>query len=526
GGHFGINQLEQQVCGNQFLSGLASLNADTGQLYCDWIPQLAPSVGNGNGPRAEMAVTNNSLTNASHLWVGGGFNDGVSGVPQKNFARFDINAKAANYAKPKVDLNGLQQNSGIQRGGLNATYWDNADFTGPQVDRIDTGVNFDWGGGSPDPSIGSDTFSARWTGQVEAPVSGDYTFTTTSDDGVRLSVDGKPLVDNWTDHGPTDDSGTVTLQAGQKYDVQMEFFENGGGAMLRLAWEYPGQARQIVPANNLFHSADGTGGLDVTYWDNIDFTGTQVSRVEPTINAAFGDGSPDPGIGPDTFSARWTGQVEAPVSGDYTFTTTGDDGVRLFVDGKTVVENWSDRAPTDDSGTITLEAGKRYDIQFDYYENGGGAMARLAWEYPGQTRQVVPARNLFYSGNVDYSAVFGGGPTSIVDRANLAVTDADDINLASAKVTLVNPRDGAAESLSVDTSGTPIAGNYDPQTGVLSLSGKASKADYQKVLGTVLYNNTSAAPSPENRRVTFVVDDGFDRSGEATATIAMRANTP
>jgi hypothetical protein len=375
GGHFGLVQLEQRVCGGQYLRGLASLNPDNGRIYCDWLPQIEPYRNNGGGPWSM------SISDGSKLWIGGNFT-GISGVPQSNLARFDLNAKALNYAKPQVDLNGFQKNSGQQRGGLNATYYDNQDFTGAQVSRIDTGINFDWGGSSPDPSMGFDNYSARWTGQVEAPVSGQYTFTTTSDDGVRLFVDGQQIVDNWTDHGPTDNSGTVTLQAGQKYDVRMEFYENSGGAVARLAWEYPGQARQIIPANSLFYSADNVGGLDATYYDNQNFTGAQVSRVEPSINYDWGNGSPDPAIGPDTFSARWTGQIEAPVSGQYTFTATADDGVRLFVDGKLVVDDWSDKAPTDVTGTIDLEAGERYDIQYDYYENGGGAVARLAWEGP------------------------------------------------------------------------------------------------------------------------------------------------
>ena len=80
GGHFGTNVLEQTVCGNQQLSGLASVNALTGQINCDWIPQLEPSYNNAN---AAWAMT----STATHLWVGGGFTH-VSGVDQKNLARF------------------------------------------------------------------------------------------------------------------------------------------------------------------------------------------------------------------------------------------------------------------------------------------------------------------------------------------------------------------------------------------------------------------------------------------------------
>jgi Ca2+-binding RTX toxin-like protein len=271
-----------------------------------------------------------------------------------------------------------------------------------------------------------------------------------------------------------------------------------------------------------------SGGLDATYFDNINFTGTQVSRTDATINFDWGSGSPHPSIGSDTFSARWTGQIEAPASGVYTFTTTSDDGVRLFVDGMTVVENWTDHGPTDNSGTMTLEAGRRYDIQLDFYENGGGAVAKLQWGFLGQLRQIIPSANLFYPGGIDYSATFtsGTGPTPIVDPGKLTVTDADDTSLKSAKVTLTDRPDGTAERLSADAAGTAIAVSYDAQTGVLSLQGPATKDAFRQVLGTVKYDNTSASPTAGERRVTFVVNDGSVDSKAATSTVLSVDTTP
>ncbi|MFO8006741.1 MAG: PA14 domain-containing protein, partial [Candidatus Brocadiia bacterium] len=102
--------------------------------------------------------------------------------------------------------------------GLTGDYYDNMDFTSHALTRVDPTVNFDWGSGSPDASMGADTFSVRWTGQVEPLYSETYTFTTRSDDGVRLWVNGQSVIDNWTDHGPTYDSGTIALSAGTKYD--------------------------------------------------------------------------------------------------------------------------------------------------------------------------------------------------------------------------------------------------------------------------------------------------------------------
>jgi hypothetical protein len=244
------------------------------------------------------------------------------------------------------------------------------------------------------------------------------------------------------------------------------------------------------------------------------------------IDFNFGDGSPHPSIDRDTFSARYTGQIEAPVSGQYTFTTRSDDGVRLTVNGETVVDNYTDHAPTENSGVITLQAGERYDIQLDFYENGGGAEIRLYWQYPGLTqRQIVPSNRLLNSGSPDFAATFvaGLGPQPIVDQNNLSVTDTDDANLRSATVTLANRPDGNAESLSADTSGTTIVANYNAQTGVLTLTGPASTDDFESVLRTVRYNNTALNPSGSNRSVTFVADDGTVNSNTATSTVTVVA---
>lgn len=131
--------------------------------------------------------------------------------------------------------NNAGDNGGGSGNGLSATYFDNLDFTDLRVTRTNQTVNFDWGGGSPDPASGVDTFSVRWSGQVEPRYTEAYTFYTTSDDGVRLWIDNQLLIDNWTDHGPTENTGTISLSAGQKYDLRMEFYEQGGEAAAKLS---------------------------------------------------------------------------------------------------------------------------------------------------------------------------------------------------------------------------------------------------------------------------------------------------
>lgn len=137
--------------------------------------------------------------------------------------------------------------------GLTGTYFADKTLTTAAGNRTDATVNFDWGTGNPGVAgVGVDSFSARWEGSVQAPVTGAYTFTTTSDDGVRLWINGTQLVNNWTDHAAIDDSGTITLTAGMKYTIKMEYFESGGGAVAKLNWAYPGQARQAIPQTQLY----------------------------------------------------------------------------------------------------------------------------------------------------------------------------------------------------------------------------------------------------------------------------------
>jgi glucose/arabinose dehydrogenase len=145
--------------------------------------------------------------------------------------------------------------------GLSATYYNNSNFTGTTVARVDPVVDFTWGSGSPDSRLGADTFSVRWLGQVEAPVTGTYTFYTQSDDGVRLWVNGQQLVNNWTVHANTENSGTIALTAGQRYAVRMEFFENAGLATARLLWSSASNPKAVIPRTRLFPQHAGTSIL-------------------------------------------------------------------------------------------------------------------------------------------------------------------------------------------------------------------------------------------------------------------------
>ncbi|MBN1511047.1 MAG: hypothetical protein JXB13_03455 [Phycisphaerae bacterium] len=145
----------------------------------------------------------------------------------------------------------------VTQAGLLAHYFPTRYLTGTPVEQVDATVDFDWGTGSPVPGIGVDQFSVRWSGTVRTPsAAGTYTFSTLTDDGIRLWVNDTLIIDQWIDQGPTEWSGTIALAADTEYPIVMEYYENGGGAVARLYWQPPAQARTIIPAEALHHEGD------------------------------------------------------------------------------------------------------------------------------------------------------------------------------------------------------------------------------------------------------------------------------
>ncbi|MBW4578140.1 MAG: hypothetical protein KME42_01020 [Tildeniella nuda ZEHNDER 1965/U140] len=136
--------------------------------------------------------------------------------------------------------------------GLRAQYYQGKDFTNLKWSQIDPTVNFVWGTNAPNWIVPADNFAVRWTGQVQAKTSETYTFYTRSDDGIRLWVNGQLLINNWTDHDVIENSGSIALVAGQSYDIKLEYYDSTGGATSQLLWSSPTQAKEIIPASQLF----------------------------------------------------------------------------------------------------------------------------------------------------------------------------------------------------------------------------------------------------------------------------------
>ena len=167
----------------------------------------------------------------------------------------------------------------------------------------------------------------------------------------------------------------------------------------------PSSAVAITATYSAVVTTGGTGlrgqyyndGSGVAYPLSNPYTGLPVlTRTDATVDFYWdSSGSPTSQVNKDNFSVKWTGQVKAPVSGSYTFTVTGDDGVRLFLNGTKVIDEWRQQDSTAYTYTTTLTAQTLYNIELHFYEQTEAAECRLHWSYLGQADQAIPQSQLY-----------------------------------------------------------------------------------------------------------------------------------
>jgi hypothetical protein len=137
-------------------------------------------------------------------------------------------------------------------GGLKGEYYNNMTLSGlPVLTRIDAGVDFNFGAGSPEAGVvNEDGFSVRWRGEIEAVFSEDYTFYTRTDDGSRLWLNDQLIIDKWAWVNTVADarSKPIRLAAGERYSIRMEWYNEDGNAEAHLIWESASQPKGAIPA--------------------------------------------------------------------------------------------------------------------------------------------------------------------------------------------------------------------------------------------------------------------------------------
>jgi hypothetical protein len=491
--------------------------------------------------------------------------------------------------------------------GLLGEYYDNSDLTGLIMTRVDPYIDWNWGSGSPDPKIGVGSFSVRWSGKLVPKSSELVTFYTTSDDGVRLWVNGQQLVNNWTTHPATVNQAGIQLVAGQAYDIKLEYFQGGSGSEIKLEWSSPSLPREIVPYSNLFASlqttvtppvtanqppiatadtawtsagtatlvsvlandsdpdaaplpisvlsatnpangtavvvanqirytpksgfsgtdtfnysiTDGAGtasaavtvtvappdptrlsGLKGEYFSGVNLSSLILSRLDAGVNFDWVLGSPDPALPSDGFSVRWSGAVTARFSERYTFFVSSDDGVRVWVNGQLIAENWTDHPVTENAGTISLTAGQLNDLKVEFYEQKGEAVAKLEWQSASQAREIVPAAMLS-------TAPFNPVMPPVPKPANIAPVASND--------TASTP-EGVSVTVAVLANDVDADAGPNPLS-ILSVS-KPARGTVMVTTGGVKYTPDSGFYGSD--QFSYTVTDG---SATASAGVSVTVNS-
>ncbi len=273
------------------------------------------------------------------------------------------------------------------------SYFGNENLGGePVLYRDDPVIDFQWNDLAPAAEVPADYFSVRWEGYWNFETGG-FRFSAFSDDGVRVWVDDVLVIDEWHTQAPTLATADVYLQSGEHY-IKVEYFDASGGAEVRVWWDYKGQY------------PDWKG----EYYTNPNLTGSPILvQNDESLLFDWGQSAPAPQVPVDHFSVRWTRTLVFD-EGPFRFSVTVNDGVRLWLDGMLLIDQWHESATTTYSGYIYLSGGA-HTIKVEYFDYTDTALIKLGWE-----RQEAFTN---WKGDYYANADLAGLPTLVRDDAEI-----------------------------------------------------------------------------------------------------------
>lgn len=261
-----------------------------------------------------------------------------------------------------------------------ASYFGNSQLSGaPTLVRNEEFINFNWGSGSPAPNIPNDNFSARFEREMGF-TPGNYRISATMDDGARVWVNNELVIDSWTVGSLRTLTADRTLSGNTP--IRVEYFENSGDAALVLSIAPATFVPTPTPAPSVTELTPQYNQWAAAYWNNPNISGSPVlARYEPRsatpLDYNWGAGSPAPQVPADNFSARWQGYFDFS-AGDHIFSASSDDGVRVRIDGITIIDAWTDGGKNVQNRFNQIGAGQHL-ITVEYYERYGDAHVSVSW---------------------------------------------------------------------------------------------------------------------------------------------------
>ncbi len=353
---------------------------------------------NGELVNEAGAQYNNAASGGLPAYIGRGY--------VNDFAGYIDELRIWSVARSQTEVQEfLNRNLTGNEPGLNA-YWD---FNGDLVNQV-TGQ-----------TLGVANGNAALNGPNATAGSGDLQIVAWQQDeelGLPGFVPGNPILfKGWTvingfdveiDASPQLITGDGTFGYGQFTVTNLEFYLPEMAVSPQeffVALEEPDSLERIISVTN-------TGSEDLYYNMLADFHSGEFqadyyyspgsgnsppigeliyTAFESNIAHNWGGGGPGNGVGTDDFQVIWTGMIYAETQGTYQFRGYSDDGVRLYIDGQIIIDAWYDHGMSNSTGAVDLTAGY-HDLEFHYYDNGGGAGVYLYWTPPGQPESlVVPA---------------------------------------------------------------------------------------------------------------------------------------
>ncbi|WP_053360609.1 PA14 domain-containing protein [Bacillus sp. FJAT-27251] len=240
----------------------------------------------------------------------------------------------------------------------NATFYPSSDFSGVPILETHDSLNFAWGAGSPHPSIPVDNFSAVFQKNLVVDKQGKYKITGLADDGIRIYIDGKKVIDFWND-GVNRLDHEVYLTQGT-HNIKVEYYDRKWSATIKV---------------DLTEVDENIGKWEASFYPTVNLTGIPINQFFDELNFSWGQGSPHPTIPSDKFSASFVKKINLQAETTFQLEGRADDGIRIYIDGQLYVDQWKNGV-NDFNRLVTLAAGE-HTIKVDYYDNLYSATLRV-----------------------------------------------------------------------------------------------------------------------------------------------------
>lgn len=171
---------------------------------------------------------------------------------------------------------------------------------------------------------------------------------------------------------------------------------------------------ETIPSDHLYTESGRPGGLTARYYRGMNFDTLVATRIDSLVDFNW-DNIPPAGLPHDNYSIRWEGSVKVRQGGKYAFIVSSDDGSRLWVDGREVIDDWGQHARQTERAVLNFAANSRHRIRLDYFQAAGGASVHLAWEPPPtKLARTLVTWNSDAAQAIDYYFMYGPALDSVV----------------------------------------------------------------------------------------------------------------